>query len=204
MNLKEMWKTPKGKLILAGSAMLISWIFLLLQFSGSLWNLFPSEERSSLLKSELKKLRQENAELRNRSKSLDRLKNHLKAQRVSFWQETRDGAIDTELRNRIQTAAKQSNLELSSLGSVRITKINNQLSYAELDLQASTSIEILIAFLGRVQEQNPLICWRRLDIRPDMRPRPTAGSNTTATAQLSINGAIRVITVTAGNEGGKQ
>ena len=40
-------KTPKGKLVLALGAMLLSWVFLLLNFSSSFMVSLPSESRKA-------------------------------------------------------------------------------------------------------------------------------------------------------------
>ena len=49
---KEFIKTPKGKLVLALGAMLLSWIFLFLNFAGSSSIALPSEARKAELMSQ--------------------------------------------------------------------------------------------------------------------------------------------------------
>lgn len=184
---REFVKTGRGKLTVALGVLLCSWIFLLWQFSGSLGNLMPGEGQISNIEREIKQMKQQNVTLRARRKAADDLKARYRAQQESYWREERDGVVDTELRNKIQQAAREVELKLNSLGSVRTTRINNDLYYAEIDLSTSGQLETLVRFLGKVQGIKPALSWRRLDMRPEgMRNADVAGS-------LMFNGAIRVI-----------
>ena len=58
-KLKEFLKTGKGKLLVACGALLISWIFLLTQLSGSFSSWFPDEGRKEGLRREIKKFEAE-------------------------------------------------------------------------------------------------------------------------------------------------
>lgn len=69
--------------------------------------------------------------------------------------------VDTELRNRIQQAARDVELKLNSLGSVRTSRINNELYYAEIDLSTVGTLEAITAFLAKLREKSPLVSWRR-------------------------------------------
>ena len=120
-----------------------------------------------------------------RSESCCRARSDRK-QLESYWREERDGVVETELRNKIQQAASEIELKLNSLGSVRTTRINNELYYAEIDLSTSGTLETLVRFLGRIQEIRPALSWRRLDLRPEMR-------NTDLIGNMNFNGAIRII-----------
>lgn len=185
-SFREFVKTGKGKLTVALCALALSWIFLLWNFSGSFGDLMPGEERIDSLEREIKQLKQQNATLLARRKAADELKARYQKQLEGYWREERDGVVDTELRNKIQQAAGEVELKLNSLGSVRTTRINSDLYYAEIDLSTSGSLETLVRFLGRIQEIRPVLSWRRLDLRPEMR-------NTDLVGNMNFNGAIRVI-----------
>lgn len=209
-KLKEFAKTGRGKLILSLGGLAFVWVILLWQFAGSLAGLLPGAEEIDRTEREVKELRRQNATLQARSKEFDDLKGRYRKQRDGYWQEARDGVADTELRNKIQQAAHEVELKLGSLGSVRTTRINNDLYYAEIDLAATGTLEAIAAFLARIQKITPALSWRRLDMRPEpVRGRPDAATTTTATAtqNLSFNGATRIIGVDGGGaepNGGKK
>ena len=71
---KEFFKTPKGKLVLALCAMLLSWIFLFLNFAGSSSIALPSEARKAELKQQIRKLRTELQGLKEKQAQADRVK----------------------------------------------------------------------------------------------------------------------------------
>ena len=185
-SFRDFVKTGKGKLTVALCALGLSWIFLLWNFSGSFGELLPGEERIDALEREIKQLKQQNATLLARRKAADELKERYRKQLESYWREERDGVVETELRNKIQQAASEIELKLNSLGSVRTTRINNELYYAEIDLSTSGTLETLVRFLGRIQEIRPALSWRWLDLRPEMR-------NTDLIGNMNFNGAIRII-----------
>ena len=185
-SFREFVKTGKGKLVVALCALALSWIFLLWNFSGSFGELLPGVERIDSLEREIKQLKQQNATLLARKKSADELKERYRNRLEGYWREERDGMVDTELRNKIQQAASEVELKLNSLGSVRTTRINGELYYAEIDLSTSGSLETLVRFLGRIQEIRPVLSWRRLDLRPEMR-------NTDLVGNMNFNGAIRIV-----------
>ena len=207
---KEFAKTGRGKLILALGGLVVVWIILLWQFAGSLAGLLPGAGEIDRTEREVKELRRQNAAVQVKAKEFDELKARYRRQLDGYWLEARDGVVDTELRNKIQQAAHEGELKLSSLGSVRTTRINGDLYYAEIDLASTGTLEAIAAFLARIQKITPALSWRRLDMRPEpVRGRPDATTTTTAntTQSLNFNGAIRVIGFDGGaaeNGGGKK
>ena len=195
MNAKfrEFVKTGRGKLTVALGCLALSWIFLLWQFSGSIGDLMPAAESIGAVEREVRELRQQNAALKARQKAAGELRTRYGKQLGSYWREERDGVVDTELRNRIQQAARDVELKLNSLGSVRTSRINNELYYAEIDLSTVGTLEAITAFLAKLREKSPLVSWRRFDLRPEPVRGQNASSAGTVVQNLNFNGAIRVI-----------
>ena len=195
MNAKfrEFVKTGRGKLTVALGCLALSWIFLLWQFSGSIGDLMPAAERIGAVEREVRELRQQNAALKARQKAAGELRTRYGKQLGSYWREERDGVVDTELRNRIQQAARDVELKLNSLGSVRTSRINTELYYAEIDLSTVGTLEAITAFLAKLREKSPLVSWRRFDLRPEPVRGQNASSAGTVVQNLNFNGAIRVI-----------
>ncbi len=210
VKFKEFAKTSRGKLILALGGLALVWVVLLWQFAGSLAGLLPGAGQIDRTEREVKELRRLNATVQAKAKEFDDLKARYQKQLDGYWHEERDGVVDTELRNKIQQAAREVELKLSSLGSVRTTRINNDLYYAEIDLSTSGTLEAITAFLAKIQKITPVLSWRRLDMRPEpVRGRPDTTTTTTATTtqSLTFNGAIRVIGFDGGaaeHNGGKK
>ena len=193
--------TKQGRLILGCCGILIvCWSFIFVQFTGGFSALFPGEEKIKRLKQDIRKLKSQVAENRVKADKYDAQKKEYRKKLVTFWNEKRDGLADTVLRNTIQNAAKDLELTLSALGSVRITRINSELYYAEVDnLSVSAPYDVLIKFLAKLSESRPSLHWRRLDLRPEP-VRFNARNNSTnllqnapATIRMRLNGAVRVI-----------
>ena len=200
MRWKEFLKTPKGKLTAALSALGISWIFLFLYFVGPLDTLAPSAAQITAQENEVKKLRKENAALKLHVKEQTARQKSFDNMRKNYWQKE-NGIVETDLRTLVQAAAQKAEFSLNSLGSVKTSKINNDLYFAEIDIQGSATIEVIAAFLSRVGEIRPALSWKRFDLRMNMRPRP-GNNSSAANLELSLNGTLRIIAV-GGQESAK-
>ena len=198
-SFKEFVKTPKGKLVLALGAMLLSWVFLLLNFSSSLMIALPSEAKKAALKQEIRKIRAELAELNEKKVQADRLKTKWNGLADRSWQPARDGDPELLLRQKIEAAAKKSELKLNNLGTVRLTRINQDFGFAELDISATTRLSQLAPFIYEIQQQKPAIAWKRLSVFSMMRRRNNNNSNTrtvtgdTTEDNLIFNASLRVL-----------
>ena len=184
---KEFIHTPKGKLTLALSALALSWIFLLLNFSSSLMIALPSETRKAEIKKEIRKLRTELKALQEKQHQADRQKKNWKALAAESWQPKRDGDPELLLRQIIEAAARKSELKLNNLGSVRITRINQDFSFAEMDVSANTKIGPLTAFMNEIRKSGKNISWRRFSVFTMMRRPRTGNSRTVSSNQTDDN-----------------
>ena len=72
---------------------------------------------------------------------------------ISSWQPARDGDPELLLRQKIEAAAKKSELKLNNLGTVRLTRINQDFGFAELDISATTRLSQLAPFMARTNSQ---------------------------------------------------
>ncbi|MBO4633369.1 MAG: hypothetical protein J5858_15740 [Lentisphaeria bacterium] len=194
---REFIKTPKGKLTLALGAMFLSWIFLLLNFSGSLMVSLPGKARKAEIKKEIRKLRTELQDLNGKKTLAEKQKKHWQELAEKSWQPSRDGDPELLLRQMIENAARKSELKLNNLGTVRITRINQDFAFAELDVSSNTTIGPMTAFLLAVQQMKPGISWRRLTIFSMMRrPRNNNSrtvSSTSTEDSLMLNGSLRTM-----------
>lgn len=139
-KLKEFLKTGKGKLLVACGALLISWIFLLTQLSGSFSSWFPDEGRKEGLRREIKKFEAEQLVQQKKLKEMEELRRKYRAMIENSWQFKRDGDPELLLRQKVETAAKESELSLNNLGSVRTSRINDDLYFAELDVSDQCAV----------------------------------------------------------------
>ena len=192
--------TKQGRLILGCCGILIiCWGFMFIQFTGGFSALFPGEEKIKALKQDIRKLKAQVGENREKADKYDAQKKEYRQKLVTFWNEKRDGLADTVLRNTIQNAAKDLELTLSALGSVKITRINSELYYAEVDnLSVAAPYDVLIKFLAKLSGSRPALHWRRLDLRPEPNRNNRNNSsnilqNTPAAIRMRLNGAVRVI-----------
>ena len=184
---KEFIRTPKGKLTLALGAMVLSWIFLLLNFSGSLMITLPSESRKAEIKKDIRKLRTELKGLQEKQQQAERQKKNWKNLAAQSWQPKRDGDPELLLRQIIEAAARKSELKLNNLGSVRITRINQDFSFAEMDVSATTRIAPLAAFMNEIRKSGRNISWRRFSVFTMMRRPRTGNSRTVSSNQTDDN-----------------
>ncbi len=199
---KTLLHTPKGKLILALACMVIVWTGLFLYMSPGLGNLLPDEEDMERLRSEIKKSKSEFSTQDQKMRAMERTKKDYEAKLLGVWQEDVSGDVELELRDKIGKTAQEAGITLTSLGSVRISKINGALVFAELDVSFSDGLEDMAKFLAAIQKLEPELSWKRADMRPEIRrvPQPNNRTGSAVTAvpevtepQIRFYGALRVI-----------
>lgn len=200
-KLREFLKTGKGKLTVACGALLLSWIFLLTQLGGSFSSWFPNEARKEALRKEIKKLEAEQAEQQKKLREMDEVQRKYRGMIENSWQYERDGDPELLLRRAVEITAKETEISLNNLGSVRTSRINDDFYFAELDVSFSAPFENLMHFIAKLQANKPALPWRRITANLSMRPphqqntRVVSNTATTAATQttLMFNGTIRVI-----------
>ncbi len=209
-KLTELLSTPKRRLLAACGALGFTWIVLLLMFSGSLMDLVPGRSRIDAAKLELKKQQKLLDAALAEEKADKRLKQSYRAVIDAAWREKAHGGPETALRQRVSDAATKLGIKLSSLGTVRVSRINSEFYYAEIDVSMNGPYDEIIRFIAALNAGEPKLSWRRIDLRPDFRRQrvtatKTAGSTTaknngtnsnassTGGARLMFSGAIRVI-----------
>lgn len=199
---KEFAKTPKGKLFISLIAMVLSWIFLLWNFSGALSLSLPSEKRKNTVKQEIRRLRTELQAQESKFKDADKVKKRHRELIETSWQPGRDGDPEVVMRQKIEAAAKDCELKLNSIGTVRTTRITQDFYFAELDISANASFDTIIKFIAKIQEIKPVISWRRLSANlMFQRPRSATQSQTVSNSSmgnipetnLMFSGNLRVV-----------
>ena len=202
MNLQAMLKTRKGQLI----ALLILFCFvqivLLISWGGSFLTDLPNEAKMKQKTKEVEKLRKDYQKVAAEKKERDDVKKAYLALASRSWLDKHDGVIETTLRYKINEVSQKRDFKLNNIGSVRVSKINDEFSYAEIDIAGNGEIGDVAGFIAAIRKIEPVLSWRRIDLRPDNRFRPSTGvgsSNLAAKAndipptRLNFNGSLRVL-----------
>ena len=216
---KQFFSTPAGKLTLAIIAMVLCWTILIVYLSSNSagGTLFPTETDMTRVRQEIKNDTSKLEAARKKKQELDTLEAKYEAALATFWNADRDGEPETELRNLINDAAQRAEANLQTLGSVRSSNINNELSYADLDFTIVDEYSKLIKFFAEVEKSTPRVSWRRVEIRVEPtraravtgpgaanRQNATAATTTTTAQMFRTTGQVRVIKYSpAGNGSGK-
>lgn len=183
-DFKEFIKTPKGKLVCSLSVLAVTWIILLLNFVGGVEDIVPSPEKIKNAERDLKrkKLAYENARI-EKAKS-DEVKEAFYAIVRSSWQESKHGMVESTLRQMVSDTAKAQMLKLSSLGSVKTSRLNSDFYYAELDISFQAPYPEVLRFVANIQKLTPQLAWKRFDIRPDFRSLRQMNANASSIAGM--------------------
>lgn len=177
--------TPKGRLILALSVMLISWIILFSHYSSEFRGILPGESDMARLKEEVEKEKNEFAIVDRKARTLAAVRADYEKRLAGFWNEAEEGDVSLGFREQVENAANTLGIKLTSLGSARLTRINGNLSFAELEIAFSGSLEDIAKFLAAVRSLPHTPAWKRADFRQEM-PRL---DRTSPSAAASKNGS---------------
>ena len=204
---KQFFASPAGKLTLAIIAMVLCWTVLIVYLSntsaGGTW--FPTEADMNRVRQEIKRettvLNEESA----KQQAFEDLQDSYEDSLTTYWNADRDGQPETELRNLISDAAVRAEANIQTLGSVRTSTVNNELSYADLDFTIVDEYSKIIRFFAEVEKCTPRLSWRRVEIRVEptrarsvtgpaaRQNNTTAAATTTPTQMFRTTGQVRVI-----------
>ena len=204
---KQFFSTQAGKLTLAIIAMVVCWTVLIVYLSntstGGTW--FPTEVDMNRVRQDIKKDTNTLAAEQANKQAYDALEDQYEDSLATYWNADRDGEPETELRNLVNDAATRAGANLQNLGSVRMSSINSELSYADLDFTLVDEYLKVIQFFAEVEKSTPRLSWRRVEIRleptraravtgPANRPGAAATTTTSTPAQtFRATGQVRVI-----------
>ena len=205
---KQFFSTQAGKLTLAIIAMVVCWTVLIVYLSntstGGTW--FPTEVDMNRVRQDIKKDTNTLATEQANKQAYDDLEDKYEDSLATYWNADRDGEPETELRNLVNDAATRAGANLQNLGSVRMSSINSELSYADLDFTLVDEYLKVIQFFAEVEKCTPRLSWRRVEIRleptraravtgPANRPGAAATTTTTSTPAQTFRatGQVRVI-----------
>jgi hypothetical protein len=87
-------------------------------------------------------------------------------QRYQYWVTSRDGSINEKFQDKINSAAKSSNVELSTTGTVKLSKVGDGIMTGDLEISCSGNMEGIVKFLYALTYSTPRMHWDRFSLRP--------------------------------------
>lgn len=184
--------TPKGRLILALGVMLISWVWLFSQFSGDFRGVLPGDSDIARLKEDIEKEKNEFAVLDRKARSLAKVRTAYEQRLAGFWDEEKEGDVSLGFRELVEQAATLLEIKLTSLGSARTTRINGNLSFAELEVSFSGTLDEVAKFLAAIRALPHSPAWKQADFRQEMpRPNRMAASSSSAGRNATASGTAQ-------------
>ena len=179
---KAFWKSRKGQRIFCVAGLIVSVLFLLGQFGGELGSFFSGSGNKNSLERELKKLQQDQERLKGELAELELVKTVAESKFNGAWRKSVNGIPEVELRALIEKTAKDMELRLNNISTVRKTNFNKDLSLLEVDVSVMTDIDTLTKFLLALDKLKPELYWRRFECR---------SANMFGMNSVNFNGTLR-------------
>ena len=162
---KAFWKSRKGQRIFCIAGLAASILFLLAQFGGDLGSFFPGKGSKNTLERELKKLQQDQEKLNKELADLEAVRKIADSKFNGAWKKSVNGIPEVELRALIEKTAKDMELRLNNISTVRKSNFNKDLALLEVDVSLMTDIDTLMKFLLAIDKLKPELYWRRFECR---------------------------------------
>ena len=205
MNLRQFSSTKKGQLILCCSLLGVVWLILLLKYAGSFVNAVPTAKEVEKVSAEYREAESKYNEAKAELDKNNAVKEQYRQMASDAWVISHDGAVETGLRRQINNVAYKQNFTLTNISSVRVSRVNNDFSYAEIDIDGNGEMDDVVRLLAEISKISPQLIWRRLDLRPDNRFRRNTGAGSANLAaqvniipetRLNFRGTLRVFCYT--------
>ena len=202
MNLKKLSSSKKGQLWLCCGILAAVWAVLIIRFGSAWMSDLPDSKKIANVQKEFEKISREYEKVSKEDAEARSVRKRYRALAASAWLVSVDGGVETALRRKISEISEKLDFKLSSIGSVRVGRINPEFIYADIDIQGAGELDDLIRFLAGLADIEPKLAWRRLDLRPDNRFRRTMGAgsanlaaqlNNVPVTRLNFSGTLRVL-----------
>ncbi|MBO7327941.1 MAG: hypothetical protein J6W00_04125 [Lentisphaeria bacterium] len=202
MNLKELSSSRKGQLLLCCGVLVVVWGVLLIRFGAAWLGDLPDKKKIANARKEFEKVSKEYEKVRAEDSEAREVRKRYRNLAAKAWLTSIDGGVETALRRKISEISEKLDFKLSTIGSVRVGRVNPEFSYADIDIQGSGELDDLMRFLAGLAKIQPQLAWRRLDLRPDNRFRRQSGAgsanlaaqlNEVPVTRLNFSGTLRVL-----------
>lgn len=147
---------------------------------------WPTEERISNKKDELKKQRRELRRALKRATLLNNKEAALPRAEKNFWEVKPDSHLDSAMRAKVEACAKSAGLELQSMGNIRTSKLTKGFNKLEITISAKSPMDKVVHFLNNIRQAKPDFFWQQCSIRPD---------NITNPDKVYLNGTLAIVSV---------
>ena len=156
-------------------------------FRGYFTNIWPNERSIANARKELlnaqKKLQ---VTLNENNKLLERRKSLL-ANRRDFWLIDRDGDATLNTQKKINKAAEDAGIILSSVGAARTEKATEGISLVSTSIRSKATLKKMSVFINEIEKIHPRAYWKSLVLRPDNPRNPV---------DIVMTGNIQFIVIT--------
>ena len=161
--------SPEGRklVIFCVFALLFSATVLTLTLDVDLSALIPSQEKLDNLRREEKQAIAAWKLVEAKQQAFDKVEKEYQSLLDSAWREDVNGSPDVEITKLLNGIAKKHNLELTGVSAVRRSRINNDLTGLETDVNTAATLAQLTAFWQEIRAQKPPFAWKRMDLRPE-------------------------------------
>ena len=184
---KEEFAKSPVKFIVGFSLIFIMFFVCIYSFRGYLTNLIPNSNSIGRSRTRLVAAQRELRGLLNRRSELRRHRESFVANRDLFWLDDRDGDPFLKAQTVVSTAAKSSEVSLSSLGAARSDNISDGAQFVSLSIKGQAPFKQIVKFILELEQSHPKAYWKAIVLRPD---NPRAPKN------IVLNGTIQFIRIT--------
>ncbi|MCX6984170.1 MAG: hypothetical protein NT118_05365 [Lentisphaerae bacterium] len=187
MNKVKAFISSNRKAALGVVPVMVLSIIVIVLYVKEIASLWPSGARIQDEIAELgdihKELEKEIIEVRN----IQQIRENFIRQGKDFWIPKRDGDIENNIIKKIEDVAKTSGLKLQNIGNARLSKVNEEISLMEVNIEAKSSMEEITRFISDLYRANPCFYWKKCVLRP-FNPRDAK--------DIVLSGTINVVSLT--------
>ena len=161
----KLFKSRRSQIVFCAVGMLISVLFLLMQFGFNFNGMIPSAASKKKLEGDLEKLEKEKLELQEQLNAQQTLRNIADSKFNGAWIVREHGRPEVELRTLLQNAAKKYDLTITSLSTVRKSNFSKDLTVLEVDVNLTSDLEKLTQFWQETANIKPALYWKKFECR---------------------------------------
>jgi hypothetical protein len=165
-------------------------IIVIILYRRELATFWPGGEKIQAEIEDLEKMHKDLEREIEEVQSIRQIREGFIRQGKDYWVPKRDGEIENNIIKKIEDVAKSSGMKIQNIGNSKLSKINEDISFMEINIEAKSSMEEITRFISDLYKTNPCFYWRKCVLR-SFNPRDAK--------DIVLSGTLNVVSLTGDN-----
>jgi Tfp pilus assembly protein PilO len=169
---KQELQAKPGQFALIAIVMLLIFALIIYRFKDYFSIAWPTKSKIKTAMVELQRAQNKLQDALNEEHKIKTQQNEFISLSKNYWILERNGEPSLNIQKIINKAAESAGIDLTSLGSAKMTDLSESLAVVGIQIRAKASLHDITTFINEIDKLQPKAYWQNLYLRPDNPKNP--------------------------------